>query len=369
MQTVSVSAPGVIALFGEYGTLFGEPSVALAIDLRLELKVNASEFDFHVVDGFKLDPKKHDYFHRALTKHRDGPPLDLKTSSQLPMVTGLGTNTVLTVLLAGALSELIKKVKEEEKPELKNKIVSPGYIARHAYEMENSILPVSPLTATTAVAGGCTALEPNEVSKSKDELWSVSAMDQSQKWSARRLKIAPAVQDAQIILGYLKRGPKQKFTAANPKPLFDTPIKPTRPKPGTTAAHGPTDQPDTKLEPMHEKMQRFAIRTGFAKDIIKEIGTITRSGVKALLAGDIKKAGELLSQQNNQITTLGVCPDALRPLIAAAQQKSYGVSLTGASGDCVVALSDERGAVVEDIQNAGGEAVIVKMSRQGYKID
>ena len=60
------SVPGVVALLGEYGLGYGEPALALAIDHRVSVKANETDFDFYIVD---------DYIARCAT---DGPGIVLQ---------------------------------------------------------------------------------------------------------------------------------------------------------------------------------------------------------------------------------------------------------------------------------------------------
>ena len=99
----AASVPGVVQLFGGYSTIIGEPAIAIAIDLRVNLKVEPAEFDFFIVDGYKLDAHKHKYFSKAAQMLWHGKALEFNTSSQLPMVTGFGTQNALVVALAALL--------------------------------------------------------------------------------------------------------------------------------------------------------------------------------------------------------------------------------------------------------------------------
>lgn len=351
----AVSAPGVLHLFGEYSTLFGEPAVAIAIDLRLTLTVEPAEFEFSIVDGYKLDPRKHKYFDIALKEFWDGPPLEFSTSSQFPMLSGLGTSSALTVAITGLLLELSKS--KEKKPKLKKEQSKTVLLAKRAYKLEKKINPpVSPLGTSTAIAGGTVLLFDIPAGA----LWSIP-----EKNRTSYIHKLEALEEVSIVIGHLKDKSTANYSALHPRALFDSPTASTNSKStlisDAAAALG-------GAESIQKKLQRLTSKSGFIKDIIRELGKVTRSGVQALTGGEPGKIGALLNKQQNLVTMLGVYPSELKDLAEAAEDYSFGVTPAGANGDSILALTRKPELVASNIQKAGGDAVITKVTSHGYTL-
>ena len=338
------SAPGVVNLFGEYGTLIGEPALGLALDLRVSLKITLAEYDFSVVDGYKIDPQKHNYFDSGLQKFWSGPPIEFSTSSQLPMVSGLGTRTALIVALSSLLSEMNKDLDGNTNGD--KKPLTKAQLAHQAFTLENSFHPLeSPLGTSTSIAGGTILM----MDIPAGPLWSIPTNKRS--WYAHPFS---GLEGVPIVLGFLKQDVRAKYSEQDPKPLFDAPNKNIPSK-----AHG------TNNEPAFNKLQRFVSQKSFARDILKGLGKISRSGVQALSDGNLTVIGELLREQLNLIKILGIYSNEMRQLGDAALKSSYGVTLTGAHGDTVLAITEEPATVAKNIEAAGGQAVITTISTKG----
>jgi mevalonate kinase len=352
----AVSAPGVLHLFGEYSTLFGEPAVAIAIDLRLTLTVEPAEFEFSIVDGYKLDPRKHKYFDIALQEFWEGPPLEFSTSSQIPMLSGLGTSSALTVAITGLLLELNRS--NEKKPKLKKKQSKTIQLAKRAYKLEKKINPpVSPLGTSTAIAGGAVLLFDIPAGA----LWSIP-----EKNRTSYIHKLEALEGVSIVIGHLKDKSTANYSALHPRALFDSPTAPAQSK--STLISDAAVALGGGAESIQKKLQRLTSKSGFIKDIIRELGKVTRSGVQALTSGDPGKIGTLLNKQQNLVTMLGVYPSELKDLAEAAEDYSFGVTPAGAIGDTILALTRKPELVASNIQKAGGDAVITNVTSHGYTL-
>lgn len=347
---IETSVPGVVALFGEWGAILGEPSVAVCIDQRLTISAQLAEFDFFIVDGYKMDRKKHKYFDLALAKHWQGEPLEFRTSSQLPVVSGLGTYSTLAVAVAGLLMNLSKNI--DKNPTLKKKKFSRRHLSRKVFKLEKTIEDhASPLRCSAVINGGAIFINNNP----KGSVWDIPGAELT--WYVHKLS---RLEEITLVIGYPKQ--QKPYTREQPKPLFSSPIKAKALRSASGINYSPA------YEPLFLKLRRFVSHSGFAKDNIMEMGKITRAGIEALSAGDLIKVGELMAQQQNILTMLGACPEALKPLVNAGKQDSYGVTLTGTIGDAIVALSDEPEKVVRNIKSVGGEAVIAKVTQRGFEV-
>jgi mevalonate kinase len=348
------SAPGVLHLIGEYTTLIGEPAVACALDLRLTIQCKQPEFDFFVVDGFKMDPQKHSIFNQAVKNYWKGTPLEFCTASQFPMLSGLGTRTALSGALSGLLMNLSK---DSNKNTInKNEQPSQAYLAHQAFKLEKSVDPlVSPLGTATATIGRTVILKNTK----NHALWGLKT--RKTHWYIHQID---ALVDVPIVIGFLKDKTTSKFITNQTKPLFDSAIKKPTKKHISKSKIVKIQQPSAESIPI--KIKRMLDQRGFTKDVLKDMGKLTRECIEILPSGDLAKLGSLLNEQMNLIKILGVYPDNMRELIEAAKHSSYGVTLTGGNGDVLLALSEEPNAVAKDIEQQGGQTIITRVSKKGF---
>ncbi len=116
-----------------------------------------------------------------------------------------------------------------------------------------------------------------------------------------------------------------------------------------------------------QKVSQFTSRQkGFARDILREIGDITRDGARALTRGDHTLLGELMDRNDKLLGILGVSSRELSRLATTARRHSYGAKMIGAGGGgCMMALTDRPEETAEAIRKAGGEPYIVQVTDAG----
>ena len=102
----SVSAPGNFILFGEHAVVFGEPAVALAVDMRTTCIAQISG-KFSVNDE-DLDPNKHPLVRGALLHGWTDmdTPIAFAIGSDIPAGTGIGISAAKSVSCLGAITML-----------------------------------------------------------------------------------------------------------------------------------------------------------------------------------------------------------------------------------------------------------------------
>ena len=348
-----ISVPGVVALLGEYGLGYGEPALAVAIDPRVNLKAQRTDFDFFIVDDYKMDPEKHIIFNSAVERYWAGGPLEFITSSQLPVVSGLGTESALIVAAVGLLTELSNQPSSDHKLSQNNGSTMQRLknVAKQAFKIEKTLIDLSnPLRTSNAVFGGAIYIDAElqgaicSIPNRSQNLLTKSR--KSKTWNVHNLSFKD---DFTLIIGYPKQ--KSDFTKAQPKPVFGKPVK----KSATTAS----------FESIPQKLHRLVTRSGLAKDNLKDIGNLTRAGCQAFINGNYSELGELMLKELNLITMLGLCPKEVRPIIDVAREKSLGVTLTGSVGDAVLAISDDPDSVINNIKDAGFDAIKINISHEG----
>jgi mevalonate kinase len=350
------SIHGAVPLFGEFNHLIGEPAMALMIDLKVNLKIKTAEFDFNVVDGFKLETNKHFCFDRALKRFwpYKKQPLEFITSSEIPMVSGLGTGSALVVALTGLLLEIIKKKKAKDVE--KKKQHSAQYLARQAYELETEIEPyMSPLGTSTSIAGGAVLMMDIPASS----LWSIPSKTRS--WFMHHISTP---EEMPLVIGFLKDQTTTNNSPEEPKPLFDKPMKADQLKNMKISSYsvGTVGKSVSTLE----KLQRSVGQKSFGKDIIRGLAKNTRAAVDAMTEGDLNEVGRLMSEQLNLLRIMGAFPEEMRPLVDAAIPQSDGVTIIGAYGDALVATTNHQEKVIEKIEKAGGIAFKAEMVNEGF---
>jgi mevalonate kinase len=363
--SVSASVPAMVHLFGEYSSIFGEPGIAFAIDKKLVVKIEPSKFEFHVVDGYKLEQKKHGIFHQSIQKFSKDQFWKFTTSSQLPLLTGLGMHSSLSLAITSGLLELKKRKKAAADPELKKKRYTRAFLARSALTMENlDHPPSSPLSPAAAVSGGVVLLND----KDDGALWPVNCLNTAGSEQIRYVHASEAFSEIEFVIGYLKEQYSSKFSSTEPQPLFDEPMQkkstPNKNLKSTTSSQ----QVFRTKESIPIKLRRLFSKTGFAKDNLRDMGRIIQESIEPLKQGDLVKLGSLIKKHQNLITILGAIPQELRSLVDAAEKDSYGVSIIGSYGDCIIALPKDGEAVVENINQAGGIAFITKITDDGLSL-
>ena len=304
---IKVSTPGKVVLFGEHAVVYGEPAIALAIDLTIELEAELSKSSQTLIDGEKPTEHKHKFLIKAMEHVGCPGPLDIKTVSHIPPSAGLGSSAAITNVTVGMCHAFKNTFTQEN-------------IAKDGFEVEYSVLGrASPMDTSTTAHGSAVLLAKE---KKENFLWKIEKADKV--WYIHHIDVP----EISLVIG-------------------------------NTGLKG-----DTKSEV--NKVYRFYEKSAFAKDVIKEIGQLTLEGAHALKKKDIVKIGELMDRNQKLLTILGVSTSELEKLINASKPYSYGAKLTGAGGGgCMLALTDKPDIVAKKIREKGGEPYIVKIETKG----
>lgn len=306
----SVTAPASITLLGDYGTMFGEPALALAVEHRFACKARMS--NKFAVNGEELDQKKHPLIRGALLQgwtDMDKPIL-FETGEDFPDAWGWGISGRVVACL-GALSMFHDHIILEE-------------VARRAFEAEFDVLKnANPLHCAASTYGSTVFMSSKSL---ENALWKFKK--DGKEWYTHMRKWP----GARLVLG-------------------DTGIT-------------------SPLGQMREKVSRFYERNAFARDIIKDVGQAANDGEEALRKGDVETLGRMMTANQKLLVTLGVSHQALDRLIIAAARHSYGAKLVGAGGGgCIIALTDEPDKTIAAINSAGGKGSVLNLANEGLRIE
>lgn len=313
MASARASAPGKVILFGEHAVVYGEPAIAVALDLRTEVTLREAPGERgHRVNGAPMNPHHHAYIKDAVDSLWKGDPLDIRTESRLPSASGLGSSAALSVSTTAALLQLQGRFSEE-------------LVAREAYNAEVSAQKGrgSPTDTSTSTHGRAVLVDRE---KGPGFLWDIQRGERH--WFLHHLDVPPLT----LVIGY-------------------------------TGQRGRTADEVAKVG-------RFVRRGAFARDIMRDLGKLTRDA-RLLIEDQEKMAlGVAMDDAHNLLTVLGVSTARLDQLCEAAREHAYGAKLTGSGGGgSMIALTDRPKECAEAIARRGGFPTIVTLGGAGARAE
>ncbi len=304
---VRASAPGKFILFGEHAVVYGKPAVAIAVDKRIEVSVERSEKPS--IDGKRNGGRS--YINTAVKKVWSGGPLSIRTRSNLPPASGLGSSAALSVATVAALLHMRGEFSREA-------TALNAFLTE--YEVQGS---ASPTDTSASTLGGAVMVGP----AGENPMWHIEKG--GKEWTVSSLEIPD---DLDFVIGVT----------------------------GVRSSTGA----------MVRKVARFVDGNRAGMQILSEIEMLTRAGIRALASGDRERLGELMNENQSHLFSLGVSHPKLEKLIDAARKHSYGAKLTGAGGGgSMVALTDEPEKVMREVELVGGRPIHVRIDRKGVQIE
>lgn len=309
MVSARASAPGKVILFGEHAVVYGEPAIAVALNLRTEVTIREVQGERgHRVNGAPMNAHQHAYIKDAVDHLWKGSPLDIRTDSRLPSASGLGSSAALSVATTGALLQAMGHFSEEA-------------CAREAYNAEWSAQKGrgSPTDTSTATHGRAVLVDRE---KGPGFLWDIQRGER--RWYLHHLDMP----ELTLVVGY-------------------------------TGQRGRTADEVAKVG-------RFVKRGAFARDIMRDLGKLTREARQLIEDREKLALGLAMDEAHNLLTVLGVSTQKLDKLCEAAREHAYGAKLTGSGGGgSMIALTDEPEACAKAIAKHGGVATTVSLGGPG----
>lgn len=309
MASARASAPGKVILFGEHAVVYGEPAIAVALNLRTEVTVRETQGERgHRVNGSPMNPHHHAYIKDAVDRLWKGSPLDIRTDSKLPSASGLGSSAALAVATTAALLQAQGRFSEE-------------LVARDAYAAEVSAQKGrgSPTDTSTSTHGAAVLVDRE---KGHGFLWDIQRGDR--RWYLHHLDIPPLT----LVIGY-------------------------------TGQRGRTADEVAKVA-------RFVKRGAFAREVIRDLGNLTREARQLLEDHEKMALGVCMDETHNLLTVLGVSTQKLDQLCEVARDHAYGAKLTGSGGGgSMIALTDTPEQCAKAIAKRGGIPHVVQLGGPG----
>lgn len=306
------SAPAKVILFGEHAVVYGEPSLAGAIDKRIFVTAGKSEGkNIDISSGVKglsfsledlSSPGEFPYVRKAVELIFDrlgsSSGLRLRIDSEIPYASGLGSSASVSVATILAVSKLLgAELSKEEIAELGHRV---------ELEVQGA---ASPTDTATVTFGGILFIQPK-------------------KQSYERLRAT-----LPLVVGYTGVERSTKELVQNVRAMKD----------------------------------RFP---ELVDPIIEDIGMIVREAKERLEGGE--DIGQLMNINHGLLEALGVSTDKLNELVYAARHSgAEGAKLTGAGGGgCMIAYAPKKQMdVLKAIEACGCTAMDAPISNEGVRLE
>ncbi len=322
-MNVTASAPAKVILTGEHFVVYGEPAVVMAIDCYVHVTVSErSDRAIHIVSDLGISGF---YTGNEYNPEKGGP----QAESVLRPV-NIAAKTVLDLL--------------EEKTGLEIKVDSQIPIA--AGLGSSGALAVATVAAVGKLLG---------TDFSRDELIKLSFE------SERFVHFEPSGIDQTIsssggVMVYRKGKRPDPIEVKSEIPIVI----------------GNTGIPRRTGDLVNAVKKRLNDFPEVLEPIVHAAGGLSSWAVKALLDGNLKRLGELMSINHGLLSAIGVSNEPLDRLVYAARKAgALGAKLTGAGGGgCMIALStlEDREKIADAIREAGGAAIMAKKTNTGVQV-
>ena len=378
MQHITASAPGKCILFGEHAVVYGHPAVAVAIDQRINVKIEPTKSNTHdwKLDGLIFDPKKHPHIEalkqRLWPTSLNAPPLSISIEGQIPTASGLGSSAALSVAASAALRAARGRW-------LNSSINSPNNWAEgfssmiidtdvHSTNQPKDSMREGKLGEKLKFITGSDAVDLDECALLAHAVEAIAQGGRASPMDSSTCSHGHVV----VLSDSVEEGTEWQYSRklTTPEGEREWQIHTVKPPAndvylviGNTGIHAPTSKQVEKVALMlknnPERMKE-----------IETIGIIAKRGIKSLLNGDYDSVGRAMSENQLMLQSIGVSSPELESLIQAAAPSSLGAKLTGAGGGgCMVALTRNPKTTSEAIELAGGRTIISSFGARGLTIE
>ena len=376
MSNITVSAPGKCILFGEHAVVYGQPAVAVALDQRITVKIQASQTGTWLLDGNRLDMDRNPHIRALIEKlwpaEMGAPPLSIQIESSIPRSSGLGSSAALSVAFAGALRLARGRwVTKSGSVDIRHwaegfgshmKTTNP-YDSSHGFSVDLPTDELFHVSGTMAVDDDENAILAHGVEAAAQN-GRASPIDSSTCSHGEIVVISDTI-ESELTHLY-----QRNLTTPEGKIIWQIHGVELSTKPddvylvvGNTGINAPTGKQVAKVARLIKQHPEKI-------EVIETIGKIARRGIKAFMMGDFDAVGRTMSENQLMLKSIGVSSPELDALIKAATPSSLGAKLTGAGGGgCMVALTRNPQQTSDAIELAGGRTLISKLGSHGFNIE
>jgi mevalonate kinase len=325
-QSVTISAPGKLMLFGEHAVVYDRPCLVTAVDQRMratvelietpELQIEAPDVQVMGYGKAMVDlgegeiPKGAKFVEFAVKHFMEEIPLNLMTKGGIKITTqsefssqfGFGSSSASTVCVIKALAQL------SEKKLSNKKIFTLAYKTVLAIQGKGSGFDVA-----AAVYGGT--------------LYFVTG---------GKVITPLTIPSIPLLVGY----------------------------------SGVKADTVTLINQVKERANKYPQVIEGIYDAMEMIVPLAKEAIER---ADWQTVGELMNINQGYLSSLGVSSGKLEGMIFASRDAgAYGAKLSGAGGgDCMIMLApeDKVKAVKEGIRKAGGENIHVQTNAEGVRVE
>lgn len=360
--TISASAPAKCVLFGEHAVVYGQPAIAVALDMRT--RVSIQTHDKMEIEGRTFQPKIHPHIHflikKLWPKSSIQERLSIDIQSEIPSASGLGSSAAMCNALIACLRTARGRRTGQNGEWLEG--WSSFHNAKDAYDPSriDGYVPHANLV-------GDDALSIDECG-----LLSHAAEAFAQGGLASPMDTSTSAHGGLILLG---KSPKEQYLYTrelvvnqNIRSWDINHLQPQFPDDLFFVIGATGIRSSTKEQVEH--VARLISNSGEYASCIEDIGAITMAGLDAMQKGDFVEVGRLMNQNQILLEKLQVSSTELRRLIRAALPTSLGTKLSGAGGGgCMVALTQQPEQTALAIEAAGGTSFITSVSNEGVRLE
>jgi mevalonate kinase len=321
-NTVTVSAPGKLMLFGEHAVVYSHPCIVTAVGERISTTLVETEEPIFTLNAPDVNitnysksmdtlctgdvPRGVQFIEHAINVFSKTHPLHggitITTASTFSSLYGFGSSSAVTVCVLRGLHQFL------------NMSVSQKELFTMAYK---------------------------------------TVLDVQGKGSG--FDIASAIYGKTIV--FETSGPKIEPIEVSALPLI-------------VGYSGVKADTKTMIEEVKKKKDMYPEKV---ERIFMAIEKIVEQSQNPLAESDWERVGKLMTFNQEYLRDLGVSTEKLEAMISAAiKAGAYGAKLSGAGGgDCMIALSppDKSDAVQKAIESIGGEIIPVTTNVSGVEVN